>query len=97
MENKKLNKLDETKSVLNIINRNKLSLSGVLEVVSFKDTDISLKTILGDLSIKGNELKMSKLDVQNGDISVVGNINSFNYTSKKNEKDNESILRRLFK
>jgi len=96
METKKPANDKESKSSLTLINRKKLSISGILEVVSFKDVEIVLKTSLGDMIIKGEDLKMNKLDVQNGDIVVIGEINSLLYTGK-DSGDKESILRKLFK
>ena len=95
-ETKKLVNEKENKSTLTLINRKKLSMSGILEVVSFKDAEIILKTSLGDMVIKGEDLKMNKLDVQNGDMVIIGEINSLLYTGRESG-DKESILRKLFK
>lgn len=96
METKKPVSEKENKSTLTLINRRKLSMSGILEVVSFKDIEIILKTSLGEMIIKGEDLKMNKLDVQNGDIVIIGEINSLLYTGR-DSSDKESILRKLFK
>ena len=63
-------------SSLSLENRKKLLLSGVEEIVSFQDEKISLNTVLGNLTIKGSNLKMSKLDVQSGEVIVSGVISS---------------------
>ena len=97
MEVKKDIKLDDKKSNLNLESRRKLSLTGVGEVINFNDKQITLNTNFGVLNIKGEELKMTKLDVQNGDIVIIGKINSFVYTGSEARKDNESILSKLFK
>lgn len=97
MEVKKELKIEEKKSNLILENRKRLVLSGVLEVVSFNEEVIMLNTILGSLVIKGEGLKMNKLDVQNGEVVVIGMVNSFVYTNKESKKDKESILSRLFK
>lgn len=97
MEVKKEVKLDDRKNSLNLENRKKLTLSGVLEVLSFNDEKILLNTQLGSLIIKGNALKMNKLDVQNGDVVIVGNINSLTYSQSQQKKDTESIIKKLFK
>ena len=47
--------------------------------------------------IKGQELKMNKLDVQNGDVIITGKIDSFVYTSSKSKVKTDSIISRLFK
>ena len=78
--------MEERKSSLSLEDRKKLTLSGVLEVVNFDDEKISLNTILGNLAIKGEGLKMNKLDVQNGDVIIMGYISSMIYSGKDGKK-----------
>lgn len=84
-------------SNLALENRKKLSLSGVKEIVSFQDERISLNTILGNLVIKGSNLKMSKLDVQSGEVIISGMILSMIYSGKKIKAPKESLMKKLFK
>ena len=88
---------EERKSSLSLEDRKKLTLSGVLEVVNFDDEKISLNTILGNLAIKGEGLKMNKLDVQNGDVIIMGYISSMIYSGKDGKKSKESIFKKIFK
>ena len=89
--------MEERKSSLSLEDRKKLTLSGVLEVVNFDDEKISLNTILGNLAIKGEGLKMNKLDVQNGDVIIMGYISSMIYSGKDGKKSKESIIKKIFK
>ena len=88
---------EERKSSLSLEDRKKLTLSGVLEVVNFDDEKISLNTILGNLAIKGEGLKMNKLDVQNGDVIIIGYISTMIYSGKDGKKSKESIIKKIFK
>lgn len=98
MESKKdINAENSKKSLMTIENRKKLLLTGVSEVVSFNDEQIELNTNLGFLIIKGRELKMNKLDVQNGDIVIIGLINSCAYSGNDSKSNKDSIISRLFK
>ncbi len=97
MEKRVENKVEDNKSSLSLENRKKLTLSGVIEVISFDEQKIDLTTNLGNLTIKGEELKMNKLDVQNGDVIIAGSIASMVYNGKITKKSNESIISRLFK
>jgi sporulation protein YabP len=97
MEKKFENKLEEPRSNINLENRKRLTLTGAEEVISFDDEKILLNTKLGFLTIKGSELKMNKLDVQNGDLIIIGNIGSIVYSSKEVKKEKENIISRLFK
>lgn len=97
MEVKKDKKIEDKVSYLSLESRKKLSLTGVMEVISFNDKQIILNTNMGGLIIKGEELKMTKLDVQNGEVIIIGKINSFVYSGGKSKHDDESILAKLFK
>ncbi|PRR83329.1 sporulation protein YabP [Clostridium vincentii] len=87
---------DENKSSLSLENRKMLTLTGIVEVISFDDQKISLNTKLGNLSIKGESLKMNKLDVQNGDVIIMGTILSMIYSGKNIVKNKENIIKRIF-
>lgn len=97
MEKRIDNKVEDPKSNIILENRKKLTLTGAEEVISFDDEKILLNTKLGFLTIKGSELKMNKLDVQNGDLIIVGNISSIVYSGKELKKEKENIISRLFK
>ncbi|MGL4762772.1 MAG: sporulation protein YabP [Sarcina sp.] len=87
MENKNNHSLVENnKSSLSLENRKKLSLTGVLEVISFDDQEINLNTNLGGLNITGENLKVNKLDVQNGDVVITGCIITIVYCKKMKKK-----------
>lgn len=90
-------KVEDKKGMLTLENRKKLLLSGVIEVVSLNDEQIMLNTNLGSLTIKGEELKMNKLDVQSGDMLITGLISSCVYVNKEFKKDKESLFSKLFK
>ena len=87
---------EENKSSLSLENRKMLTLTGIVEVISFDDQKISVNTKLGNLSIKGESLKMNKLDVQNGDVIIMGTILSMIYSGKNVVKNKENIIKRIF-
>lgn len=97
MEKSKEIVTQEKKSNLTLESRKKLLLTGVDEVVNFNDRLIVLNTCMGGLNIKGEGLKMTKLDVHNGEIIIIGKINSFVYVNAENVKDTESVFSKLFK
>lgn len=96
MEKKEM-KIDEKKSILSLESRKKLTLNGVIEVVSFNEEQIVLNTNLGALNIRGVGLKMNKLDVQNGDVIIIGTVNSCVYTNSEIKKPKQSLVSKLFK
>ena len=88
---------EERKCNLILDNRKKLTLTGVMEVISYDDEKIELNTDLGKLDIRGRSLKINKLDVQNGDVIIVGSIGYIVYSNKKIKKNKESFLKKIFK
>lgn len=94
MENKKEAKIEKN-SGLSLEDRKKLSLTGVIEVISFDDEKINLNTNLGALIIKGEGLKMNKLDVQNGDVIISGYITNLNYSGKKPKTIKKGFLKKI--
>lgn len=78
-------------------NREKLSISGVLDVFSFDDQIIIIETELGLLTIKGENLKITKLSLDTSDFIVEGLVNNIFYSNSEGNKKNQSILTRIFK
>ena len=53
-------------------NREKLTLTGVIDIHSFDDELVLVETTMGILTIKGNDLKMNKLNLDNNELIVEG-------------------------
>lgn len=85
--------------IQNIIleNRGKLSLSGILDVLSFDDQIIILETELGMLTVKGEDLRINKLSIDTSEVVVEGEISSLAYNDKELEKKSGSFLSKIFK
>ena len=90
-----------TSVIQNLIleNRGKLSVSGVLDVLSFDDQVIIIETELGLLTIKGENLRINKLSIDTSEVIVEGDISSMNYSDNKNniEKSKGSLISKIFK
>lgn len=97
MEIRREPKIEAKKSILMLENRRKLTINGVIEVINFNESQILLNTDVGTMMVKGKELKMNKLDVQNGDVIITGKVDSFVYTSDKSKVKKDSIISRLFR
>ena len=68
---------------LTLNERSKLTLTGVTEVVSFDDASVVLRTVLGDLEVLGQELKMKNLSIDGGQLEVSGHISALYYEESK--------------
>ncbi len=67
-------------------NRKALMVTGVSEVDSFDEHTVNLFTELGELTIKGQELHISQLNVETGELNVSCNIYGLDYTDDKENK-----------
>jgi len=64
-------------------NRNSLTVSGISDVDSFDEQTVVLITSMGELTVKGEELHMNNLNLEMGEISLSGSIDSLTYYSEK--------------
>ena len=95
MEDKK----NFSNAIQNIIleNREKMSITGVSDVLSFDDQIIIVETDLGLLTIKGENLKINKLNIDTSDFTLNGKINSISYSETAFESKNSNLLSKIFK
>ena len=86
-------------TIQNVIleNREKLTISGVLDVLSFDDQIVMVETELGLLTVKGEELRINKLSIDTSEVVVEGDIYSLSYSEKEIEKKGTSLLGKIFK
>jgi len=67
-------------------NREKLSVSGVIDVESFNDECVIVETNLGELIIRGIDLHINKLNLDSSELSIEGNIISCEYNDRESSK-----------
>lgn len=64
---------------LTLQERNRLTVTGVTEVVSFDDTAVVLHTVLGLLEVQGKDLKLKALSTDGGQMAVEGQVSGLFY------------------
>lgn len=77
--------------------RKNLVISGVKKIENFDNEEFVMDTVMGILTIKGNNLELIKLDTLQGTISIKGKVNSIDYKDDYKNKNNQGIINRLFK
>ena len=83
---------------LTLNNRDRGNLTGILDVISFNESQIVLDTDMGLLTIRGKDLHVSRLPLEKGEIDIEGRTDSFTYSSNESiRKAGQSFLSRLFK
>ena len=75
--------------------RRQLAVTGVGRVVSCDETAVVLETPLGNLTIGGQELQVSELSVQSGQVQLSGKIEYLQYA--ENRQSGGGLLARLFR
>ena len=79
-------------------NREKLTITGVVDVLSFDDQIVIVGTQLGLLTIKGEELRINKLSLDSSEVIIDGEIFNLGYSEAgMNKKSSGSILGKIFK
>lgn len=78
---------------LTLDNRSKLSLTGVEDVLGFNEETVNLNTSMGDLTVKGSDLHINKLNLDTGEVEIDGRVNFLQYTQNKSDK---GFMQRLF-
>ena len=69
-ERKNFNQITGVVQNLILENRNKISVSGVKDVLSFDDQVVIMETELGLLTVKGENLRINKLSIDTSEIIV---------------------------
>ena len=77
-------------------NREKLNVSGVNDVLSFDDQVVIMETELGLLTVKGENLKINKLNIDTSEVIVEGKVDNLSY-SEHQTKSEGGIFGRIFK
>ena len=74
------------------------TVTGVSDVLSFDVGEVVLRTEDGLLMIKGEELHVSRLTLEKGEVDIDGKIDSLTYTGGQGKKADKgtSLFRKIF-
>ncbi|MBQ3158120.1 MAG: sporulation protein YabP [Clostridia bacterium] len=86
-------KKENKEHTLMLDNRKKLSVTGVVEVVSATDKTIVAKTIDKTLFVVGTELRVSKLNLEETLLMVEGVVDTIKYQGQQTK----GLLKRVFR
>lgn len=78
-------------------NREKLNITGVLDVLSFDDQIVILETELGLLTVKGENLRINKLSLDTSEVTIDGEIYQLAYSEKNSIEKGGGLLNKIFK
>lgn len=76
--------------------RSKVTVTGVEQVESFNDNTIVLRTIKGGMVIKGEDLNIGNLNLEDGNVKISGTINGIDYVNETSSQKG-NIIGKIFK
>ncbi|MFC7682261.1 sporulation protein YabP [Paenibacillus sp. GCM10028914] len=82
---------------LRMHNRKQLDITGVQNVESFDSEEFLLQTELGHLTIRGQNLHIKNLSLEEGLLTIDGLVHSLIYLNPGSQAKNKSLLGKLFK
>lgn len=81
-----------------LINQEQLELTGISRVESFNPEEILLETQLGLVAIKGEDLDIRNLNLEQGVVEIDGLVTDIIYTGEKTDAlSKKGFIARLFK
>jgi len=82
---------------IRLLNRRLLEITGVMNVDSFDSEAFMLETELGFLQVKGQNLHIKNLDLEQGTVAIEGSVQSMAYLDGSGPDKTKGLLGKLFK
>ncbi len=82
---------------LSLLMRRSCSLTGVTDVVSFDEQEVVLETEQGTMILTGEELHVTGLSLETGEVSLEGRIDALRYMDGSMKKSGESLWKKLWR
>lgn len=91
------NSFSQTGQSVVIENRKKAVITGVREVEGFTETEVSLYTDMGQLTVKGRELRVNQVNTETGELILTGDMITSMVYSDKPRRTPDNFITRLFR
>ncbi len=78
-------------------NRRNLEITGVKEVDSFDAEEFLLQTSMGYLVVRGQNLQMKNLDVDQGIVAIKGKVYELSYLDEQQSEKAKGFFSKMFK
>ncbi len=79
-----------------LFSRKRMELTGIEEVESFTDEQITVVSTLGMLAIEGKNLRIECFHTESGILKINGEFDSVYYYSRQEKGDKKGIFAKLF-
>lgn len=87
----------DTRHKVILEDRERMSITGVLDVLSFDEESIIAETEKGMLLLRGSNIHVGKLNLDDGEVTIDGMIDSIEYNEGGIAKGKNSFFNRIFK
>ena len=77
--------------------REKATVTGVKDVISFDEKEILLQTEFGKMTVKGEGLHVKRLTLEKGEAELEGQVNGILYSAVGSVEEEGGFLNRLFR
>ena len=77
--------------------REKATVTGVKDVISFDEKEILLQTEFGKMTVKGEGLHVKRLTLEKGEAELEGQVNGLLYSAVGSVEEEGGFLNRLFR
>lgn len=89
------NKTPKWRHQLTLVDREELNVDGVVSLGSYDEKEIVMETEQGLLIIKGEDLNIKQLNLEQGNIIIEGTVRGMNYEEESRQK--KGLLERFLK
>ena len=84
------------KHKVSLTNKKDLLIEGVKTIDSFDSNEFLVETIMGYMHIEGKGLMLGKMDNDNEELTIKGEINKLEYVNSNKDKE-KGLLKKIFK
>jgi sporulation protein YabP len=82
---------------LQVDKREHVTVTGLIDVISFDEESVIGETEMGVIIIKGGNLHVNRINLESGELSVSGEIDGITYENPGSSGKAKSLLGRMFK
>jgi sporulation protein YabP len=82
---------------IHIDNRERVMITGVEDVDSFNEEEVNFQTESGYVTLTGNDLHITRLNLDEGQLIIEGVINGIAYTGSSVQSEGGGFFSKLFK
>ena len=92
-----MKKRSASRHSLQVDRRERVTVTGLIDVISFDEESVIGETEMGIIIIKGGNLHVSRVNLDAGELAVSGEIDAITYENPSGGAKAKSLMGRLFR